>query len=112
MKKQSPQGNSFIGRDRGQGKNRIFVIDRYVPNFDQDAGGRCCFMYLNLFMEIGLKVTFLGDDLRRIEPYTTILQQNGIEVLYGNIYNDSVNLENWFKDIIKINNIIYINTNK
>ena len=83
------------------------MIDRYVPNFDKDAGGRCCFMYLNIFNEIGLKVTFLGDYVGKIEPYTSILQQKGIEVLYGNSYKNK-KLEIWLKENIKYFNYIYL----
>ena len=104
---QFESGNIFMGRDRCFNKNRILVIDRFVPNFDKDAGGRCCFMYLNLFQEIGLQVTFLGDDLQKIEPYTTILQQKGIEVLYGDRYNED-HLENWLKDNLKYFKFIYL----
>ena len=84
------KNNIFSGRDRSYNKSRILVIDRFVPNFDKDAGGRCTFLYLNLFKEIGLQVTFLGDDFNKIEPYTSILQQNGIEVIYGNLLLDSL----------------------
>lgn len=98
--------NSFR-RIRKLSKSRILVIDRFVPNFDQDAGGRCCFMYLNLFKQIGLKVTFLGDDLKKIEPYTTILQKRGIEVLFVDSYQE-ISLENWFKDNLKYFNFVYL----
>lgn len=107
LKFQAEQGNSFLGRDRGSKKHRIFVLDRFVPKFDQDAGGRFCFMYLNLFNKIGLQVTFLGDDLLRPEPYTSILQQKGIEVLYGDKYNKQ-NLEIWLKENLKHFKYLYL----
>lgn len=107
LKYQSEQGKFFLGRDRGYNKKKIFVIDRFVPNFDQDAGGRCCFMYLNLFQQIGLQVTFLPDDLQRIEPYTSILQQKGIEVLYGEEYKDK-NLEIWLKENLQYFQFVYL----
>ena len=107
LKYQLKPGNYFLARDRCLNKKRIFVIDRFVPNFDKDAGGRCCFMYLKIFKEIGLQVTFLGDDLKKIEPYTTILQQIGIEVLYGDSY-EGENLENWLKYNLKYFQYIYL----
>ena len=107
LKYQSEPGNNFMARDRCFNKNRIFVIDRFVPNFDKDAGGRCCFMYLKIFQEIGLQVTFLGDDLQRIEPYTTILQQKGIEVLYGDSYKRE-KLEVWLKNNINNFKFVYL----
>ena len=107
LKHQPEQGNTFLARDRCFNKSRIFVIDRFVPNFDRDAGGRCSFMYLILFQELGLQVTFLGDNLQKIEPYTTLLQQKGIEVLYGESYGFE-NLENWFKSNLKYFKYVYL----
>lgn len=107
LKFQFDENNIFLARDRTINKKSIFVIDRYVPNFDKDAGGRCSFMYLNIFNEIGLKVTFLGDNLEKIEPYTSILQQNSIEVLYGDSYKNK-SLEIWLKKNIKYFNYIYL----
>jgi glycosyltransferase involved in cell wall biosynthesis len=63
-------------------------------------------MYLYLFKEIGLQVTFLPNDFQKIEPYTTILQQKGIEVLYGDWYQN--NIENWLKNNLKYFNFVYL----
>lgn len=87
-------------------KKKIFVIDRFVPNFNKDAGGRCTFMYLKLFNELGFKVTFLGADFKNPEPYTTLLQQKGIKVLYGNIYKN--NIIKWFRRYLKYYNFVYL----
>lgn len=78
--------NVFLAKDRGQTKKRILVVDHYVPNYDRDAGGRCTFMYLKLFKQLGLQVTFIGDNFAKPEPYTTELTQMGVEVLYGDFY--------------------------
>ena len=105
---QENKNNIFIARDRGYNKNRILIIDKYVPNFEKSAGERCTFNYINLIKEIGLQVTFIGNDFQKIEPYTSILQQNGIEILYGNIhaiYNN--NLENWFKNNLRYFKYVY-----
>ena len=107
LKIQLDQNNTFMARDRSINKSRILVVDRFVPNFDKDAGGRFCFMYLNIFKEIGLQVTFLGDDPKIMEPYTSILQQNGIEVLYGNTYKKE-KLKSWLKDNLKYFRYIYL----
>jgi len=95
LKYQESINNTFIGRDRSYNKSRILIIDRWVPNYDKDAGGRFCFLYINLFKEIGLQVTFIGHDFSKKEPYTSSLQQNGIEVLYGKKIKK--NLEIWLK---------------
>lgn len=61
-------------------------------------------MYLKLFKELGLNVTFLGADFKNPEPYTTILQKEGINVLYGDFYRN--NITNWFK--INLKNFQYV----
>ena len=107
LKYQLKEDDIYLSRDRSYNKSMIFVIDRYVPNFDKDAGGRFCFMYLNIFKEMGLKVTFLGENLKIMEPYTSILQQKGIEVLYGDSYKNG-NFENWLKNNLKFFKNIYL----
>ena len=104
LKFQKKKGNIFLSRDRGY--NRIFVIDDNVPNIDKNAGNRCTFMYLNLFKEIGFQVTFLPNDFKKIEPYTSILQQKGIEVLYGVWYKK--NIRNWLKTNLKYFKYVYL----
>lgn len=99
---------TYMARDRCFNKSRIFVIDRFIPNFDKDAGGRCCFMYLNLYQRLGLQVTFLGNDFQKIEPYTTILQQKGMEILYGDSFKNESYLDNWFKDNLKYFKFVYL----
>lgn len=80
-----PNGiNVFLAKDRSIHKKHILVVDHYVPHHDQDAGGKCTYMYLKLFVKMGFQVTFIGDNFYKHEPYTTELNQMGIEVLYGN----------------------------
>ncbi len=83
-----PNGiNVFLAKDRSIHKKHILVVDHYVPHHDQDAGGKCTYMYLKLFVKMGFQVTFIGDNFYKHEPYTTELNQMGIEVLYGNYYS-------------------------
>ena len=107
LKEQFEKGNIFFARERGLNKKLIFVIDRFVPNYNKDTGGRFCFMYLNFFKEMGFRVTFLGHNLQKMEPYTTILQQKGIEVLYGDLYKNK-QLEIWLKNNLKHFKYIYL----
>jgi glycosyltransferase involved in cell wall biosynthesis len=99
--------NLFLARDRSANKKTILVIDHYVPHYDQDAGGRSTFQYLKLFVEMGFNVKFLGDNFYKHEPYTTILEQMGIEVLYGVWYRD--NYEKWIKNNATNINYVYLN---
>ncbi|MBQ2802449.1 MAG: glycosyltransferase [Lachnospiraceae bacterium] len=98
--------NVFLAKDRSKNKKHILVIDHYVPHYDQDAGGKCTYMYLLLLVKMGFQVTFLGDDFYKYEPYTTHLHQKGIEVLYGNYYY--MNWQEWFKENLHYFDYIYM----
>lgn len=106
FKYQEKKFNFFNARDRGQNKSRILVFDGSVPNFDKGAGGRCSFLYLTLYNEIGLQVTFIPHDFKKLEPYTDILQQNGIEVLYGK--KNKNNYKNWLTKNLKYFKYVYL----
>lgn len=82
--------NNLLCRDRLRGRKVILVIDHYVPEFDQDAGSRTTFQYLKMFVRKGYLVKFLGDNFYNKEPYTSLLEQMGIEVLYGQDYQETI----------------------
>jgi glycosyltransferase involved in cell wall biosynthesis len=86
----------FWARDRSRNKKTIVVVDHYVPTYDKDAGSRTIFDYLKLFLDLDFNVKFIPDNFYRSEPYTTVLQQMGIEVLYGSWYND--HWKDWVKE--------------
>ena len=88
--------NVFWARDRSGNRKTILVIDHYVPHFDKDAGSKTVFQYLKLFVSLNMNVKFIGDNFCRHEPYTTVLQQLGIEVLYGPHY--AKNWKQWILD--------------
>ena len=98
--------NVFLSRDRSIQKKHILVVDHYVPHHDRDAGGKCTYMYLKLFVKLGFQVVFIGDNFYRDEPYTTELQQLGIEVLYGGYYND--NWKKWLEENGKFFDYVYL----
>ena len=99
--------NVFQARDRTTKKKTILVIDHYVPHVDKDAGSKTTFQYLELFGLLGLNIKFIGDNFFKHEPYTTTLQQLGIEVLYGTWYHE--NWQQWIKDNSEHLDYIYIN---
>ena len=93
LKKHTPNGNGiFRARDRSVGKPVILFIDHHVPFFDKDAGSRSTFHWVKVFLELGFNVKFIGDNYYRHEPYTSCLQNLGVEVLYGSYYQG-----NWKK---------------
>ena len=90
-----PRGRHILlARDRSVNREHVLIIDRCVPRFDQDAGSKTIFQWIKIFRDLGMQITFIGDDLLRQEPYTSILQDMGVEVIYGLWYAD-----NWRKYI-------------
>lgn len=99
--------NVFLARDRSKNKKHILFIDHYVPHFDQDAGSRTVFAYIKLFLENNYKVTFIGDNYFKHEPYSSILEQLGVEILYGNWYAN--NYKNWLNDNLHYFDYVFTN---
>lgn len=86
--------NLFLARDRSKNKKIILFMDNNVPAFDKDAGSFISFKYLESMVSLGYKIIFWPHSLNFISPYTEILQQLGIEVVYG---------RESFKDFIREN---------
>lgn len=86
----------FLARDRSRTKKTILFIDHYIPHFDKDAGSKTVFQYIKLFCKLGFNVKFIGDNFFKHEPYTTALENLGVEVLHGNWYFK--NWKNWLKN--------------
>lgn len=97
----------FHARDRSGGKETILVIDHYVPEYDRDAGSRTTFQYLGLFLDMGLNVKFIGDNFINREPYTSVLQQKGIEVLYGYYYEK--HWQHWLRENSDYFDYVFLN---
>lgn len=94
----------FLVRDRSQFKKTMVVIDSRVPLYDQEAGSRSTFNYLQLFVDMGMNVKFIANSLSRYEPYTTTLEQMGIEVIYAS--QDNAN--EWIKTNGQYFDYVYI----
>ena len=99
--------NPFAARERGQNSKYILVVDHYVPTWDKDAGSKLDYQYMKLFKSVGYKVKFLGDNFAHEEPYTSELQQMGIEVLYGNTMQAGI--WQWIDKNKTFLNIAYLN---
>ncbi|MCQ2609756.1 MAG: glycosyltransferase family 2 protein, partial [Lachnospiraceae bacterium] len=80
---QSPIKDVYHARERSQDKKIVLFIDHYVPTWDKDAGSKTTFAYIKMFIKRGYQVKFLGDNFALNEPYGEVLQQLGVEVLYG-----------------------------
>ncbi|WP_322923933.1 glycosyltransferase [Paenibacillus campi] len=82
----------FLARDRSQHKKTLLIVDHYVPHFDKDAGSKTIYQYIQYFANAGYNIKFIGDNFYQHEPYTTALQQLGVEVLYGEKYQNNIDL--------------------
>ena len=99
--------NAFRARERSRGKKVILFVDHYVPTFDKDAGSKTTFQYIKMFIERGYVVKFLPDNFAKSEPYTEILEQMGVEVLYGNEMR--TNIFEWIENNQSNIDIVYLN---
>ena len=99
--------NAFRARERSRGKKVILFVDHYVPTFDKDAGSKTTFQYIKMFIERGYVVKFLPDNFAKSEPYTGILEQMGVEVLYGNEMR--TNIFEWIESNQANIDIAYLN---
>jgi len=107
-KEHFPNGEKvFWARDKSSKKKTILVVDHYVPHFDRDAGSRSTYQLLQLLVEMNYNVKFIGDNFFRHEPYTTILQQMGVEVLYGPWCMN--NWKKWVTDNKEMLDYVYLN---
>ena len=97
----------FRARERSMGKPIVLVVDHYVPTYDKDAGSKTTYQYLKMFLKKGFVVKFLGDNFMHEEPYTTELEQMGIEVLYGPEYQ--VKIWDWLREHGDDIDVAYLN---
>jgi GT2 family glycosyltransferase/glycosyltransferase involved in cell wall biosynthesis len=68
-------------------RQRALFIDDSVPEPDKDAGSNAALQHMLSLQRLGYKVTFIpGDNMAKIDPYTTDLQRRGIECLYHPYY--------------------------
>ncbi|HRN82734.1 glycosyltransferase [Nitrosomonas europaea] len=82
----------YLARDSSINSKCILVIEDMVPHHDKNAGAVTIFQYIKLLRDLGFKVVFLPDNLNPVQPYTSDLQQMGIEVIYGKF-----DFQAWFR---------------
>lgn len=103
-----PNGEDvFWARDRSWNKKTVVVIDHYIPTFDKDAGSRTVCQYIKCLVRLGYNVKLIGDNFFRLEPYTTIFENMGVEVLVGSYYAKS--WKKWFKANSKYIDFVFLN---
>ena len=74
--------NVLVAARKYFGERTILVIDSYMPCYDRESGSRRLFELLKIFKSLGYHVIFAADNGVREEPYSSVLQDLQIEVLY------------------------------
>ena len=85
----------FRARDRSYHQKTILFIDHFIPHFDQDAGARNIFSYMQVFLDAGFNVKLIGDNFHPHQPYQTFFENLGVEVLTGSYMRG--NWEHWLE---------------
>jgi glycosyltransferase involved in cell wall biosynthesis len=84
QEKHWPPDPDLAWRARRHGKKpEVLIMDHHMPTYDKDSGSFRMWNIIKLFLELGWNVTFYPDNLVPLEPYTSQLQQIGVEVIYG-----------------------------
>lgn len=89
-----------------QGNKTILIIDSYVPLHDQESGSYRLFNIIQILINLGYFVIFLPDNGFAQEPYTSELQNLGVEVLYAT--HQQPNLEDQLIKRLKLIDIAWI----
>jgi GT2 family glycosyltransferase len=77
-----------LAKDRGA-MLRALVIDAETPQPDRDAGGYAAIQEMRLLQSLGVKLSFIPENLAYFGNYTEALQRMGVECLYAP-YNTSI----------------------
>ncbi|KAB1438226.1 glycosyltransferase [Candidatus Galacturonibacter soehngenii] len=108
LEKQCKNPNElFIARDRSMNKKIAVFIDRYVPQFDKDAGSKSTLAYIRAFLKMGYQVKFIPEDFKADDVYSVYLEQLGVEVLTGSFY--LLNVDKWLMDYGKHIDVVFSN---
>lgn len=88
--------NVFRARGRTGALRTILIVDHYIPQPDRDAGSRTMWQFVRMFVRRGFSVKFWPENLYNDPAYAPLLQQQGVEVVYG--YEHYQGFEKWMKE--------------
>jgi GT2 family glycosyltransferase/glycosyltransferase involved in cell wall biosynthesis len=85
---QAVRNNGNVGKDVERNKDRnvrfrALVLDYATPQPDRDAGSYAAVQEIRLLQSLGMKVTFIPDNLAYLGSYTEDLQRTGVECVYA-----------------------------
>lgn len=102
------ESEMFLGRDRSVGKKTIFSVDDNIPCYDLSAGDRTTYHYYEVLADMGYNLKIVGDDYARREPYASMLEEKGIEVVAAD-GGGEVEYRQFLKDNGKFIDTAYLN---
>lgn len=85
-----------LARGRTASRPVVLVIDHYIPQPDRDAGSRTMWQFMKMFRKRGIEVKFWPKNLWYDPIYTRLLQDAGIEAIYGSEYYGG--FEGWMRE--------------
>ena len=88
IRRQPKSSAPDLAKDRGA-MLRALVIDAETPQPDRDAGGYAAIQEMRLLQSLGVKLSFIPENLAYLGNYTEALQRMGVECLYAP-YNTSI----------------------
>ena len=74
--------NTPLASRKFLGKKTVLVVDSYMPSYDKESGSRRLFEIIKVFRSLNFHVIFAADNGYKDEPYTSVLQNLQVEVLY------------------------------
>jgi GT2 family glycosyltransferase len=83
--------NVFRARERSRFRPVILIVDHCIPQPDRDAGSRTMWQFIRMFLHRGYSVKFWPENLYRDPVYAPLLEQNGVEIMYGAEYLNGFN---------------------
>ncbi|MCP5325087.1 MAG: glycosyltransferase [Oceanospirillaceae bacterium] len=76
----------LLQKDRGI-DYRVLVIDYATPDASADAGSYAAVEEIKLLQKLGMKVTFVPENMAHMGKFTRTLQRMGVEALYAPFYS-------------------------
>jgi len=73
----------YLGAIRIVSDNIILVVDSYVPRYDRESGSNRLLQLVRMMKELGYHVIYAPDNGYAEEPYASLLQNMGVELLYN-----------------------------
>lgn len=75
---------------KGSSQRQMLLADTTIAQYDTNAGNRSTDCYIQIFLELGMKIVYVIDDFYYEYQYVTYYQRKGIFVVYGERWKNNV----------------------